>query len=94
MRPVDGADGAEAPATRELGIHDVELVDESTSPRWVAVGMVGDGVNTMEVNFDDATWSKASMANGWYATWWSGTAEALGIAAVDSRNIVITSFAP
>jgi hypothetical protein len=94
VRPVDGAAGAEAPATRKLGIHDIELVDESTNPRWVAVGMVGGGVNTMEVNFDDATWSKASMANGWYATWWSGTAEALGVAAVDSRNIVITSFAP
>lgn len=94
VRPVDGADGVDAPAMRELGTHDLELVDESTNPRWVAVGMVGGGVNTMEVNFDDATWSTASMANGWYATWWSGTAEALGIAAVDSRNVVITSFAP
>ena len=84
VRPVDGAEGAEPPAERTLGIHDIELVDESTNPRWVAVGMVGDGVNTVEVNFDDATWSKASMANGWYATWWSGSAEALGVAAVDT----------
>ena len=93
-RPVEGAAGAEPPAERTLGVHDIELVDESTNPRWVAVGQVGDGVNTVEVNFDDATWSKASMANGWYATWWSGTAEALGVAAVDTRNIVITSYAP
>ncbi len=94
VQPVDEAAGADVPATRELGIHDVELVDESTSPRWVAVGMVGDGVNSMAVNFDDATWSQASMANNWYATWWSGTAEAIGIAAVDTRNTVITSYAP
>jgi hypothetical protein len=93
-RAVNGAAGAEAPAARELGIHDLELVDESTSLRRVAVGMVGDGVNTVEVSFDDETWGKASMNNGWWATWWSGTAEALAIAAVDSRNVVITSFAP
>jgi hypothetical protein len=94
VRPIPAAAGSEAPVEGTLGIHDVELVDTATSPRWVAVGRVGDGVPEVAVNFDDATWSRATIGNGWYATWWSGVAEALGIAAVNSRNIVIDSFAP
>ncbi len=41
-------------------------------------GRWGDGVHSVAVNFDDATWSTAAKANGWYAIWWPGTEKALG----------------
>jgi hypothetical protein len=94
VRPIAAADGATAPEARTLGIHDLEVVDETSTPRIVAVGTVGDGVNHVAVNHDDATWTKGQMANGWYAVWWPLAKDALGIAAVDNRNIVIDSFAP
>ena len=60
----------------------------------VLVGRVGDGVPEVSVNHDDATWTKASIGNGWYAVWWPLAKEAIGVAAVDRRNTVIDSYAP
>jgi hypothetical protein len=93
-REVTGFAGAEPPAPMTLGIHDLEVITQDATPRTVVVGQVGDGVYKVSVNFDDATWSDAAMDNGWYATWWPSTAEALGVAAVDNHSVVIISYAP
>jgi hypothetical protein len=77
-----------------LGGHDLEPVDAATRPRNVLVGRVGDGVPEVSVNHDDATWTDASIGNGWYAVWWPLAKEAIGVAAVDRRNTVIDSYAP
>ena len=88
-------DGAAPDAEPEhLGGHDLEPVDAATRPRNVLVGRVGDGVPEVSVNHDDATWTKASIGNGWYAVWWPLAKEAIGVAAVDRRNTVIDSYAP
>ena len=88
-------DGAAPDAVPEhLGGHDLEAVDPATRPRNVLVGRVGDGVPAVSVNHDDATWTKASIANGWYAVWWPLAKTAIGVAAVDRRNTVIDSYAP
>jgi hypothetical protein len=89
------ADGAAPDAEPEhLGGHDLEPVDAQTRPRNVLVGRVGDGVPGVSVNHDDATWTKASIANGWYAVWWPVAKEAIAVAAVDRRNTVMDSYAP
>jgi len=93
-RGVAGIAEATPPEPLKLGIHDLEPITSDANPRVVVVGQVGDGVSEVSVNFDDATWSHAAVDNGWYATWWPSVAEALGIAAVNSRNTVIDSFAP
>ncbi len=82
------------PEDGTLGIHDLEVLQSSSGARTVVVGQVGDAVHSVGVNFDDATWSTAAMAGGWYATWWPGTAKALGVAASDLRSVVMDSYAP
>ncbi len=94
VRPIAGVGDAEPPGPRTLGIREFEQVEGAASSRTVLVGRVGDDVRSIGVNFDDATWSTASMANGWYATWWPASAKPLGVAAIDNRNVVITSYAP
>ena len=88
-------DGAAPEAEPEhLGGRDLEPVDAETRPRNVLVGRVGDGVPEVSVNHDDATWTDASIGNGWYAVWWPLAKEAIAVAAVDRRNTVIDSYAP
>lgn len=88
-------DGAAPDAEPEhLGGHDLEPVDAATRPRNVLVGRVGDGVTEVSVNHDDATWTRASTADGWYAVWWPLAKEAIAVAAVDRRNMVMDSYAP
>jgi catechol 2,3-dioxygenase-like lactoylglutathione lyase family enzyme len=94
VRAVAGSAGATPPEDGKLGIHDLEVVDETSTPRVVLVGTVGDGTHGVGINHDDATWTKARMENGWYAVWWPLAKEAIGVAASNSRNIVIDSFAP
>ena len=89
---VDGAQPEGEP--EHLGGHDLEAIDQASRPRNVLVGRVGDGVPEVSVNHDDATWTKASIANGWYAVWWPLAKLAIGVAAVDRRNTVIDSYAP
>jgi len=93
VRPIVAGAAPEAEA-EHLGGHDLEPVDAETRPRNVLVGRVGDGVPEVSVNHDDATWTKAAIANGWYAVWWPLAKEAIGVAAVDRRNTVIDSYAP
>jgi hypothetical protein len=83
-----------APAAQKLGVHDVEIIDATTGARTVVVGQVGDGVSRVAAQFDDATWSNASMAGGWYALWWPGRDPALTIAAVNSRSEAVDGFSP
>jgi hypothetical protein len=89
---VDGATPAAEP--EHLGGRDLEPVDAETRPRNVLVGRVGDGVPEVSVNHDDATWTDASIGNGWYAVWWPIQKEAIAVAAVDRRNTVMDSYAP
>ncbi|MEW6223853.1 MAG: hypothetical protein AB1627_04420 [Chloroflexota bacterium] len=94
-RETDRAPDATPPPDRALGTYDLELVDGETGSYTLLVGQVGGGVHDVAVNFDaDAAWSTAAMSNGWYAIWWPGAAPAIGVAASDSRNVVITSFTP
>ena len=95
VREMDRAPDATPPPDRALGAYDLELIDGETGSYTLLVGQVGGGVHNVAVNFDaDAAWFTAAMSNGWYAIWWPGAAPALGVAASDSRNVVITSFTP
>lgn len=86
---------ATPPPDRKLGPYDLELVEGAAGSYTLLVGQVGGGVHDVAVNADaDAAWYTAAMQNGWYAIWWPGAAPALGVAASDSRRVVITSFAP
>ena len=69
-------------------------VDAATRPRTVLFGRVRDGVPAVSVNHDDATRTKASIGDGWYAVWWPVANEAIAVAAVDRRNTVIDSYPP
>jgi hypothetical protein len=57
----------------------------------VVVGRVAD-VPEVGISFDDSTWGKATIADGWYAAWWPQGSVPLSVASVDRRNIVIDSF--
>ena len=95
VREMDRAPDATPPPDRTLGAYDLELIDGETGSYTLLVGQVGGGVHNVAVNFDaDAAWFTAAMSNGWYAIWWPGAAPAIGVAASDSRNVVITSFTP
>jgi hypothetical protein len=94
-RAVKGATGTTKPASGLLGIHDLEILSPNDNPRSVLVGMVGDQVNDVAVNFDaDAAWSKAAMANGWYAIWWPSAERPQAVASSDIRSVVIDSYRP
>lgn len=85
----------EAPLDPEkLGVHDKEVVDAGAQSRYVVFGQVGDRVHDVGASFDDWTWGKASMAEGWYVIWWPGSQPALSVAASDSRSIAIDSYTP
>jgi hypothetical protein len=88
------ADTAAPPASKKLGAHDLEIVDSTVGARSVLVGRVGPDVARVSAQFDDATWSNASMAGGWYAMWWPGRDPALTVAAVDGRSEAVDGFAP
>jgi hypothetical protein len=85
---------APAPASQKLGIHDLESVDATTGARTVLVGQVGPDVARVSAQFDDATWSHATMADGWYAMWWPGREPVLTVAAVNSRSVAVDGFTP
>jgi hypothetical protein len=93
-RPVAGYPETKALDPEKLGIHDEEIVDAGARSRFIVVGRVGDKVHDVGASFDDWTWGKASMADGWYAIWWPGSQPALTIAASDSRSIAIDSYTP
>ena len=57
----------------------------------VVVGRVAD-VPQVGISFDDATWGKATLADGWYVAWWPQSALALTVASVDRRSVVIDSY--
>jgi hypothetical protein len=83
-----------APASQKLGIHDLESIDDTTGARTVLVGRVGPDVARVAAQFDDATWSNATMAGGWYAMWWPGRDPVLTVAAVSSRSEALDGFSP
>jgi hypothetical protein len=90
-REVDGLAGADATADGHLGPHDLERQETGSGARIVLVGRVAD-VPEIGISFDDATWGKATLADGWYAAWWPQAAAALTVASVDRRSVVIDSF--
>jgi hypothetical protein len=83
-----------APAAQELGVHDLETIEATTGSRTVLVGQVGADVARVAAQFDDATWSNATMAGGWYAMWWPGGNPVLTVAAVNRRSEAVDGFAP
>jgi hypothetical protein len=92
-RPVAGYPDT-APASRKLGAHDLEIVESKGGARTVLVGRVGPDVSRVAAQFEDATWSNASLADGWYAMWWPGREPALTVAAVDTRSEAVDGFSP
>lgn len=92
-RPIAGGVSA-TPASGKLGGHDIEIIDSGSGARTVLVGRVGPDVARVAAQFQDATWSNASMAGGWYAMWWPGRDPALTVAAVDSRSEALDGFTP
>jgi hypothetical protein len=91
-RVVHGLADAEPPAEGHLGPHDLERVVTGAGARFVVVGRVAD-VPEVGISFDDWTWGKASLKDGWYAAWWPQAAAALSVASVDRRSVVIDSYA-
>lgn len=83
-----------APASQKLGVHDLETIDATTGSRTVLVGQVGPDVARVAAQFDDATWSNATMAGGWYAMWWPGGNRVLTLAAVNNRSEAVDGFTP
>ncbi len=74
-----------------LGAHNIEVIESPSGARVVVVGRVAD-VPEVGISFDDSTWGKATIADGWYAAWWPQGSVPLSVASVDRRNIVIDSF--
>jgi hypothetical protein len=91
-RVIAGLADAEALAEGHLGPYDLERIVTGTGARFVVVGRVAD-VPEIGISFDDFTWGKATLADGWYAPWWPQAAKALSVASVDRRSVVIDSFA-
>jgi len=80
-----------APSEGHLGAHAIEIVGAPSGPKDVVVGRVAD-VPQVGISFDDATWGKATLADGWYVAWWPQSALALTVASVDRRSVVIDSY--
>jgi hypothetical protein len=91
VRAVEGLADAQPPAEGHLGAHDMEIINGPSGARVVIVGRVAD-VPEVGISFDDSTWGKATIADGWYAAWWPQASVALSVASVDRRSVVIDSF--
>jgi hypothetical protein len=63
--------------------------DDSEEPRSMVIGRVGAKAMNVKLTFDDESEVVASMANGWFATWWRGSAVPGAVVAVDSRSLAI-----
>ncbi len=95
--PVPGVKEAKPPAVDgDLGVHEMYVVDAGGSTYSVLVGQYNPkGVKDVSANFDaDAAWYTAASSNGWYAIWWPGEAQPLGVATANNRAEVIDSYAP
>jgi hypothetical protein len=90
-RAIEGLADAPPPVDGHLGAHNIEVIESPSGARVVAVGRVAD-VPEVGISFDDGTWGKATIADGWYAAWWPQGSVPLSVASVDRRNIVIDSF--
>jgi hypothetical protein len=90
-RAVDGLAHAKPPAAGHLGAHDIEVIEAPSGARVVIVGRVAD-VPQVGISFDDSTWGRATLADGWYAAWWPQASIPLSVASVDRRNVLIDSF--
>ena len=91
-RVIEGLADAEPPGEGQLGPYDLERRVTGTGARFIVVGRVAD-VPEVGISFDDWTWGRASMQDGWYAAWWPQAAAALTVASVDRRSVVIDSYA-
>ena len=90
-RAIEGLADAPPPVDGHLGAHNIEVIESPSGARVVVVGRVAD-VPEVGISFDDSTWGKATIADGWYAAWWPQGSVPLSVASVDRRNIVIDSF--
>ena len=62
--------------------------------RTVAFGRIGPDADAAKVGFGDKSVVIASIAEGWWATWWPGEVRATSYAAVDSHDLVVGNAAP
>jgi hypothetical protein len=90
-RAIEGLADAPPPVDGHLGAHNIEVIESPSGARVVVVGRIAD-VPEVGISFDDSTWGKATIADGWYAAWWPQGSVPLSVASVDRRNIVIDSF--
>ena len=82
VAPVDETDISVASVFQD---HDPAL------PRTFAFGRIGPTSESAKVGFDDASVVLASDADGWWAMWWRGHAQASSYAAVDGADLVVGS---
>jgi hypothetical protein len=62
--------------------------------RTLAFGRIGPDTGAARVGFGDTTVVNASIAEGWWATWWPGQVRATSYSAVNSRNLFVGSAEP
>jgi hypothetical protein len=63
-------------------------VDDPTGSRKLLIGRVGPEAFAVGILFNDESEVVATKDNGWYLTWWPGTAEPGAIVSSDMRNVV------
>jgi hypothetical protein len=62
--------------------------------RTVAFGRIGPEADGAKVGFGDKSVVRASIDEGWWATWWPSEVRATSYSAVDSRDLVVGSAEP
>jgi len=85
VAPVDRSAITVASVTHEAG---------RDGSRTVTFGRIGPDAATAKVGFEDKSVVLASSAEGWWATWWPGEAQATSYSAVDSHDVAIGSAEP
>jgi hypothetical protein len=64
-------------------------VDEESGARTLLIGRVGPDASSVSVAFNDETEVTASKDNGWFLAWWPDSRQPSGIAALDTKNVVV-----
>jgi hypothetical protein len=75
----------------EITIVSDSRLEDDGGQRTILIGRVDPEPFRVVASFDDETEVVASHGNGWYTAWWPGLDRPGGVAAVDSRSLVVTS---
>jgi hypothetical protein len=76
-------------ADHQVGLTSLLEVEDRTGGRTLLVGRIGANASEAKAVLDDRSEVVATLANGWYATWWPNGNRATAIDAVDGGNPVV-----